>query len=338
MKQLRVGLNGFGRIGRAITRIAQDKDYLSIEAVNTSKTTPEQLAYTLKYDSVYRTFNADVQHSEDGITIDGHAIKAYNHRNPEEIPWGDHNIDVVIDCTGVFKDRESLSKHLRDSVKKVILTVPAKDDSIGHVVLGVNDKEFDWNGNDIISNASCTTNCAAVMFDLIDKAYGVESGFLTTTHAYTSSQPTVDKPASAYTRGRAAALSIIPTTTGASKAVCLVTDILDKDLRGMAIRVPTPVGSITDLVCVTKNETSREDINNLFKEKAGGELKGILGYEETPLVSSDYIGNSNSCTFDANYTEVINGKHIKILGWYDNEWGYSARVVDLVERLTSVIQ
>src|SRR3990167_1260568 len=236
MKQIRIGLNGFGRIGRAITRIASHKDFISIEAINTSKTPPDQLAYTLKYDSAYRTFEHDVSTAKDGLSIDGRHIQSYTLRNPEEVPWGDHQIDVVIDCTGVFKDREGLSKHLRDSVKKVILTVPADDnDSVKHVVMGVNDDTFDWQGADIISNASCTTNCAAVMTRVLSDAFGIESGFISTTHAYTSSQPTVDGPSKKFTRGRAAAMSIIPTTTGASKAVCFVSDLSNNQLAGLAI-------------------------------------------------------------------------------------------------------
>lgn len=338
MKQIKLGLNGFGRIGRAIARIALEKDFVSIEAINTGKTTPELLSYSLKYDSSYRTYHKNVTHQDSGITIDGHFIRAYNQRDPQLVPWGDHGIDVVIDCTGVFKDRESLSKHIRDSVKKVILTVPAEDnDSIKHVVMGVNDSTFDWQGADIISNASCTTNCAAVMVKVLSDTFGIESGFISTVHSYTSSQPTVDEPNKKFTRGRAAALSIIPTTTGASKAVCYVSDMSNSSLAGVALRVPTPVGSITDLTCLLGRDTSVEEINNTFKQRAESDLKGVLGYETIPLVSSDYIGNPNSCTFDANYTQVLNGRHIKIMGWYDNEWGYSARVVDIVRKLSETM-
>lgn len=305
----------------------------NIVAINTSSTKPPQLAYSLKYDTVYRTFKPTVEAKDDTIVVDGTPIKCYNHRNPEEIPWGDHNVDVVIDCTGVFKDREGLSKHIHDTVKKVILTVPPKEDSIKTVVLGANDSDFDFAGTDIISNASCTTNCAALMTEVLDKEFGIESGFLTTTHAYTSSQALVDAPQEKTTRGRAAALSIIPTTTGASKAVCLVTSLEQKHLAGLSIRVPTPVGSLTDMVCLLKKEATIEAINAAFKKAAEGSMKGYLGYETVELVSSDYIGNSNSCTFDANYTDVVGGKLVKILGWYDNEWGYSSRIVDLVKKI-----
>lgn len=337
MRQLRVGLNGFGRIGRAITRIASSKGHLNIEAINTSSTTPEQLAYTLKYDSVYRTFDKKVESYKDGISIDSKKIRAYNERDPEKIPWNDHNIDVVIDCTGVFKDRESLSKHIRGSVQKVILCVPSDDESIEHIVLGVNEDSFDFAGTDIMSNASCTTNCAAVMTHVLEKAFGIEQGFLTTVHSYTSSQSLVDNKASKFTRGRAAAMNILPTTTGASKAVCKVASIEESQLSAAAIRVPTPVGSITDMVCLLKKEVTVEDIHAEFKKQSEGNMKGILGYEETPLVSSDYIGNPHSCIYDTNYTSVAGGKMVKLFGWYDNEWGYSNRVVDVVERLAEVM-
>lgn len=337
MRQLRVGLNGFGRIGRAIARIAASRGHMNIEAINTSSSTPEQLAYGLQYDSVYRTFSKKVDYSQDGISIDSKKIKTYTFRDPSEIPWDDHNIDVVIDCTGVFKDRESLSKHIRGSVKKVILCVPTSDESIKHIVLGVNDDTFDFAETDIMSNASCTTNCAAVMTHVLNKEFGIESGFLTTVHSYTSSQALVDNKADKPTRGRAAALSIIPTTTGASDAVCMVTS-LDEHLLGAAgLRVPTPVGSITDMVCLLKRDTSVEELNATYERYAQGPLKDILGYTTVPLVSADYVGSPLSCTFDANYTSVVQGKHVKIFGWYDNEWGYSNRVVDVVARIAEVM-
>lgn len=333
MSIIKVGLNGFGRIGRAFARIATTHPDITIEAINTSKTTPGMLAYFLKYDSVYRTFDKTVVKEEDGITVDGKKIHSYNYRNPADIPWSKHHVDVVVDCTGVFKTREDLDKHLGESVKKVILSVPADDDSIPYIVLGVNDKNFDFAGSDIISNASCTTNCAALMVQLMDDEFGVESSLLSTIHAYTSSQKVVDTAAPKFTRGRAAALSIIPTTTGASGAVCKVSNLTQEKIDGIAIRVPTPVGSLTDLVVVTKKKTSIKDVNQAFKKASETSMKGYLAYEETPLVSSDYIGSPYSCTFDANYTSVINGNLVKIFGWYDNEWGYTSRLIDLVERI-----
>ena len=336
MKSLRVGLNGFGRIGRAIARIAASRSYFDLAAINTSSTTPEQLAYGLKYDSVYRMFDKPVEAHDDGISVDGKFIKSYMIRNPHEIPWQDHDIDVVIDCTGVFEDRESLQGHLHGSVKRVIVTNPVKDPTIGHIVLGVNDDVFDFGPADIISNASCTTNCAAVMVKILQEKFGIEFGFVTTAHAYTSSQSLVDNKADKPTRGRAAALSIIPTTTGASDAVCKVTGLPAECFGGMSLRVPTPVGSITDLMCTLKKDATVEEINAIFKKRASGPLKGILAYEDTPLVSSDYIGNPHSCIFDANYTQVVHGRNVKVFGWYDNEWGYSNRVVELVGKLANI--
>ncbi len=327
-------MNGFGRIGRAIARIAVDKNFMTIEAINTSKTTPKMLAYTLKYDSVYRRFNHDVSASENGITVDGRFITAYNQRNPEEIPWSDHTIDVVVDCTGVFKDREGLQKHIQGTVKKVILSVPSSDESIKHVVIGVNSDSFDFSNTDIISNASCTTNCSAVLVKVLHEAFGFESGFLSTIHAYTSSQSVVDEAADKPTRGRAAALSIIPTTTGASDAVGKVVDIQANQMAGMALRVPTPVGSISDITALLKRDTNVEEVNKAFKEKSEGTLQGILGYLEEELVSSDFIGSPYSCTFDSNYTQVLHGNLVKVFGWYDNEWGYSNRIVDIIEKLS----
>ncbi|MBP9815625.1 type I glyceraldehyde-3-phosphate dehydrogenase [Candidatus Woesebacteria bacterium] len=334
---MKVGLNGFGRIGRAIARIASEKDFFELVAINTSKTTPAQLAYSLKYDSTYRTFNKPVKKVEDGISLSGRFIKAYNIRNPEEIPWEETGAEVIIDCTGVFKTREDLKKHLRGTVKKVILTVPAKDETIPHVVMGVNSDAFDWEGSDIISNASCTTNCAAVMMKILQDEFGVETSFISTIHAYTSSQMLVDNPADKFTRSRAAAVSIIPTTTGASDAVCKVTDLHADHMGGMAFRVPTPSGSITDITAILKKPVTVDEINAAFKKHAGSDLKNILDYAEDELVSADYIGASASCTFDPHYTAVLNGTFVKCYGWYDNEWGYSNRVVDVVGQLANVL-
>lgn len=332
MKKIKVGLNGFGRIGRAITRIGLDKDYFELAAINTSKTTPEQLAYTLSYDSIYRKLDVPVKKVENGIAINGKFIPSYNVRNPEEIPWNKHGVELVIDCTGVFKTREDLSKHLKGAVKKVILTVPTKDNTIPHIVLGVNDVAFDFAKADIISNASCTTNCAAVMMKVLDAEWGVSTAFISTIHAYTSSQALVDNAAEKATRGRAAAISIIPTTTGASDAVCKVTDLHPEHMGGMAFRVPTPTGSITDITAILKKEVSTDEINKAFGRYSNGELRGILDYCEDELVSADFIGSKASCTFDPHYTKVLNKNFVKVYGWYDNEWGYSSRVVELIAK------
>lgn len=333
MKTINVGLNGFGRIGRTFTRIAFDRNSFNIVAVNTGKTPPEMLAYLLKYDSVYRTFNRSVDAFPDGFSVDDAKIASYNIREPEKIPWENHGVDIVVDCTGVFKTRADLSKHLRGPVKKVILTAPAKDDSIPTVVLGVNDDSFDFSSADIISNASCTTNCAAPIFKVINDNCKVISGFLTTVHAYTSSQQLLDNTAKTKTTSRAAALSIIPSTTGAAKAVAKVIPELAGKVDGMAIRVPTPTGSFTDISAIVEKPTNAGEVNQMYQKASEGKMKNILSYATETLVSSDYIGSPYSAIFDASCTKVIGGSLVKVFGWYDNEWGYSTRLVDLVMRL-----
>jgi len=335
MNKIRVGLNGFGRIGRAFTRIATLRNSFDIVAINTGKTPPDMLSYLLKYDSVYRTFEKDVKAMDDGIMIDSKKIKSYNVRDPKEIAWNNHEVDVVVDCTGVFKTREDLSKHLNGTVKKVVLTAPTKDDSIPMVVLGVNDGELDFGKINIISNASCTTNCAAPLFKTLHDSLGIVSGFLTTTHAYTSSQQLLDNTGKTHAMSRAAALSIIPSTTGAAKAVAKIIPGLAGKVDGMAMRVPTPTGSFTDISCVVEKQTTADEINAIFKKQSEGDMKNVLSYATDILVSSDYIGSPFSSIFDSNYTKVINGNLVKIFSWYDNEWGYSTRLVDLVEKLST---
>lgn len=335
MKRLNIGLNGFGRIGRAFTRIAFEKKLFNIVAVNTGNTPPPILAYLLKYDSVYRTYVKEVKEADGGITVDGEKIAISMIREPKDISWEKYHVDIVIDCTGVFKTRDTLKDHLRGSVKKVIVTAPVKDDSIPHIVLGVNEDEFDFARSDIISNASCTTNCAAPLFKIVNDYLKIVSGFLTTAHAYTSTQQLLDNSSKEYTRSRAAALSLIPSTTGAADAIGKVILMINGKIDGMAIRVPTPVGSFSDISAVVEKPTTKEQVNDLFKQAAETTMKDILAYEETPLVSSDYIGSPYSCIFDANYTKVINGNFVKIFGWYDNEWGYASRLVDLVSKLSA---
>lgn len=337
MRTIAVGLNGFGRIGRAFARIALQNPNIEIRAINTAHSKAPILAHLLKYDSVYRTLNTHIESKGDKILAGNRSIVCYNYQDPSEIPWGDHNIDVVIDCTGVFKTREDLQKHIRSTVQKVIVSAPVSDESIDHVVLGANDTEFDFKGSDIISNASCTTNCAAIMTKVLNDAFGIKSAFLTTVHAYTSSQELLDDASKNETRSRAATLSIIPTSTGAASAICKTTKCTPQQLGAIALRVPVPVGSISDLTCLLEKETSVEAINSLFKSMSEGILQKYLGYEKTPLVSSDYIGSPFSCTFDPNYTQVINGNFVKVFGWYDNEWGYSNRLVDLVSILSNYI-
>lgn len=337
MTRLMVGLNGFGRIGRAFARIGLEKNLFDIGLINTRSTPAPMLAHLLQYDSVYRTYQKKVVATDNGITVDGQTIAVSMIREPKDIPWEKYQVDIVIDCTGVFKKREQLQPHLKGTVKKVILTAPTKDNSIPHLVLGVNNQNFDFEKNDIISNASCTTNCAAPMFKILHDHLKIVSGFLTTAHAYTSTQQLLDNSSKDYTRARAANLSLIPSTTGAADAVAKVIPDLEGKIDGMALRVPVPVGSFSDISAVVEKTTAKEEINTLFKQAATTTLKDILAYEETPLVSSDYIGSPSSCIFDANYTKVINGNLVKVFGWYDNEWGYSSRLVDLVVRLDAFL-
>lgn len=336
MKRLKVGINGFGRIGRAFTRIASDRNSFDIVAINTRKTEPSMLAYLLQYDSVYRTFHKKVTAIENGLTIDDVKINATLCANPEEIPWEQYGVDVVVDATGAFVKKEDLQKHIKGSVKKVILTSPSKDEETPHVVLGVNDNVIDWHAENVISNASCTTNCASPMFKVLHDNFKVVSGTLTTAHAYTLTQSLLDDAGKNVERSRAAALNMIPSTTGAAKAIVKTIPDLKGKIDGMAIRVPVPTVSFSDITVIVENPTTVEEVNAAFKQTSETSMKGYLGYSQDILVSSDYIGSPYSCIFDANYTKVINGTMIKAYGWYDNEWGYSTRLVDLVEKMSEV--
>jgi len=337
MKRIKVGLNGFGRIGRAFTRIALERNNFDIVVINTRKTMPDMLAYLLQYDSVYRKFGKSVKAVENGITVDGKLIPATLVAEPSEIPWEQYGVDVVVDASGAFTTKEDLLKHIRGTVKKVLLTAPSKDKETTHIVLGVNDDLIDWKNETVLSNASCTTNCAAPMFKILESAFTVSAGYLTTVHAYTATQSLLDEANKKPDRSRAAALNISPSTTGATKAVGKVIPSLSGKLDGMAVRVPVPTVSFTDISAVVVKPTSVEEVNELFKKASENEMKKILGYETETLVSSDYIGSSYSCIFDANYTKVINGTLVKVFGWYDNEWGYSTRMVDLVEKVSDYI-
>ncbi|MBI4004999.1 type I glyceraldehyde-3-phosphate dehydrogenase [Candidatus Roizmanbacteria bacterium] len=337
MKRIRVGLNGFGRIGRSFTRIALNRNSFDIVAINTRKADAALFAYLLKYDSIYRTFDQEVANDQEGIIINGKKIAITQSSTPEEIPWEKYNIDVVIDATGAFTKKTDLMKHIKGSVKKVILTAPSKDEETPHVVLGVNDTAIDWSKETVISNCSCTTNCAAPMFKLLHENWNILAGYLTTTHAYTQSQSLQDDPNGSPDRSRAAPLNISPSTTGAAKAVAKVIPELKGKIDGMAVRVPVPIGSLSDISALVEKATTADEVNEKFKESAGVNLKTILHYETTPLVSSDYIGSPYSCIFDANYTKVINGHLVKVFGWYDNEWGYSTRLVDLVEKISDFV-
>ena len=331
---IRIGINGFGRIGRNVLRAAvQHSQYgkeFEIIAINDLGNT-EILAHLLKYDSIYGRFNGDVHAKENGIEVNGNLLEFFSQVNPSNIPWGKYDIDVVIESTGVFRDREGASKHLESGAKKVVISAPAKDPDIT-VVLGVNEKLYDADKHNIVSNASCTTNSLAPPVKILNDKFGIEKGFMTTIHSYTGDQRILDFPHKDLRRARAASVSIIPTTTGAAKAVSLVIPEMKGKIDGLSVRVPTPDGSLTDFTFVLKKDVTRDDINEALKNAANSSLKGIMEYSEEPLVSVDIIGNPHSAIIDGLSTKVLgeHGNFAKIFSWYDNEWGYSCRIVDLV--------
>lgn len=323
----RVGINGFGRIGRNYFRsILEQGADIDVVAVN-DLTDPKTLAHLLKHDSVLGTLDADVTYTDDAIIVDGKEIKVYAHRDPKDIPWGD--LDVVIESTGFFTDGEKAKAHLDAGAKKVIISAPGKNID-GTFVVGVNDQDYNPETDNIISNASCTTNCLAPLAMVLNDAFGIKEGLMTTIHAYTGDQRLLDAPHSDLRRARAAALNIVPTSTGAAKAVALVLPDLAGKMDGYALRVPVPTGSVTDLSFIAEKPVSVEAVNAVVKEAAEGPLKGILEYSEEPLVSKDIEGDPHSSIFDAGLTKVI-GDEVKVVSWYDNEWGYSNRLVDLTE-------
>lgn len=331
MSKIKVGINGFGRIGRLVTRfiLSNYDDKIEIVAVN-DLTDAKTLAHLFKYDSVHGKFPGEVKADGDSLVVNGKNIKVMADRDPANLGWGDLGVQTVVESTGFFTSKEAASKHLAAGAKKVVISAPAKGD-VKTVVLGVNDSEIDPNV-DIYSNASCTTNCLAPMVKVLDDAFGVEKGFMTTIHAYTGDQGTVDAPHSDLRRARAAAVNIVPTTTGAAKAVGLVLPHLAGKLDGGAVRVPVPDGSLTDFTCVVKKDTTLEEVQKVFKDAAEGPMKGILEFSDEPLVSTDILGNPHSVIYDSGITKV-DGKLVKIVGWYDNEAGYSARTADLIVRL-----
>ena len=328
---LKVGINGFGRIGRNVLRIAQerlDKD-IEIVAIN-ARAEAETLAHLFTYDSCYGIFKGNVEvKDENTIKINSNEIKILRHNDPEEIPWKELGVDVVIESTGLFTQKEKASKHIKAGAKKVIITAPGKDEDIT-IVMGVNEDDYDNEKHNIISNASCTTNCLAPMAKVLDEKFGIEKGLMTTIHAYTNDQRILDKNHKDLRRARAAAESMIPTTTGAAKAVSKVLPQLEGKLNGFSVRVPTPTVSMVDLVCELKKDVTLEEVNNVLKEASEGKLNGILGYCDKPLVSIDYRGDSRSSIIDALSTMVMDKNMVKVVSWYDNEWGYSTRTVDLV--------
>lgn len=329
---LRIGINGFGSIGRRFFRIAMQRPNIEVVAIN-DLGSAATFAHLLKYDSNYGTLDAPVEVTEDGFMVDGKPVKFFSEKDPAKLPWGELGVDVVIESTGVFTDATKARAHIDGGgAKKVIISAPAKNEDLT-VVLGVNENLYDPAQHHVISNASCTTNCLAPVAKVLNDAFGIEKGLMTTVHAYTNDQKVLDLPHSDLRRARAAALSIIPTTTGAAKAVGLVLPELKGKLNGFALRVPTPTVSIVDLVAELKQSVTVEQINEALENSAAGPMKGILGVSHEPLVSSDYKGSSLSSIVDAESTMVMEGNMVKVVSWYDNEWGYSARLVDLVEYL-----
>ncbi|HSH50841.1 MAG TPA: type I glyceraldehyde-3-phosphate dehydrogenase [Bacteroidales bacterium] len=333
MAKIKVAINGFGRIGRNVYKIALERNNIEIVGIN-DLTDTKTLAHLLKYDSTQGKFNGTVSFNDDSIIVNGKKVKVSSEKNPANIPW-EETPDVVIESTGIFRKKESdkggYGDHLKNGAKKVILTVPAKDQIDRMIVLGVNDEDL-RSEDTCVSNASCTTNCLAPVVKVLHDKFGFESGFMTTIHSYTNDQMILDAPHSDLRRARSAAVSQIPTTTGAATAVGKILPELNGKIDGISVRVPTPTGSMIDLVANLKKEVSIEEINKAMKEAAEGPMKGILEYTEDPIVSVDIIHNPNSSIFDALSTMVI-GKTVKIISWYDNEWGYSFRVVDLIEKL-----
>jgi glyceraldehyde 3-phosphate dehydrogenase len=325
---IRVGVNGFGRIGRNFYRAvaASQGSNLEIVAVN-DLTDTKTLAHLLKYDTTLGTFPGDVRSAEGSITVDGKEIKVLSERDPAALPWGERGVDIVIESTGRFTNADDARKHITAGAKKVIISAPAKGED-ATFVLGVNDGDYDPAKHNVVSNASCTTNCVAPLAKVLHDAFGIAKGFMTTIHAYTNDQVTLDFPHKDLRRARAAAVNIIPTTTGAAKAVALVLPDLKGRLDGYSLRVPVPVGSITDLVVELDREVTKDEVNAAYKAAAEGQLKGYLTYSEDPIVSSDIVGSPASCIFDSPLT-MANGNQVKVFGWYDNEWGYSNRLADL---------
>jgi glyceraldehyde 3-phosphate dehydrogenase len=328
-----VGINGFGRIGRNIFRAAHeagaDLDVVAVNDITDSAT----LAHLLKYDSILGRFPGEVEDRDGAIVVDGREIKVLAEKDPAALPWTDLGVDVVIESTGLFTARDDAAKHLEAGAKKVVITAPAKEPDVT-VALGVNfDRDYDPDKHDVISNASCTTNCLAPMAKVINDAVGIERGLMTTIHAYTADQRLQDLPHKDLRRARAAAINLIPTTTGAAKAIGLVLPELDGKLNGIAVRAPVITGSVVDLVCEVERETSAEDLNAMVREAADGPLRGILAYTDDPIVSTDVIKDPHSSIFDAEQTMVIEGRMVKAVSWYDNEWGYSNRCVELAEKV-----
>lgn len=330
MNEIRIAINGFGRIGRTLARVLQNYPNIKLCAIN-DLADAKTLTHLLKYDSIHGRFPGVIEGGEHSFSIDGKVIPVYNRKAPSALPWADLGIDVVIESTGFFRKTTDAEKHLAAGAKKVIISAPAADTDTKTIVLGVNDHILDGSER-IISNASCTTNSAAPLVQILQEHWTIEQAYITTVHSYTSDQRLHDAPHKDWRRGRAAAQSIVPTTTGAAKAITRIFPELEGRIGGAGIRVPVPNGSLTDLSCVLSEEASIEEINLAFKEAANGKMRGILEYTEDSIVSIDIIGNPNSCIFDSQLTSSL-GTMVKVVGWYDNEWGYSNRLVELIARI-----
>jgi len=329
---VRVAINGFGRIGRNFLRcwLTRENSNLDLVAVNNTSD-PRINTHLLKYDSLLGRLDADISYDDDSMTVNGHKIKCYSDRNPSNLPWKDWGIDLVIESTGVFNSEEGASRHIEAGAKKVLITAPGKGGHVGTYVMGVNDQDYEHDKQNVVSNASCTTNCLAPVVKVINDNFDIIKGTMTTTHSYTGDQRILDASHRDLRRARAAAVNIVPTTTGAAKAVALVIPEMEGKLNGIALRVPTPNVSIVDLVAQVRKNTITEEVNEVLKKASQTSMKGILGYTEEPLVSVDFRKTNESATIDSELTLVMDGDMVKVIAWYDNEWGYSQRVVDLAE-------
>lgn len=332
---VKVGINGFGRIGRQVYKIIKDTypDTLEVVAVNDIGD-KKTMAHLLKYDSTYGIYDADIEVSDEGLVVDGTLLKVFAERDPADLPWGEEGVDIVIESTGFFRTGETASKHITAGAKKVIISAPAKGEDLT-IVLGVNDDQYDPSKHHIVSNASCTTNCLAPPAKVVNDSFGIVKGLMTTIHSYTGDQRILDAPHKDLRRARAAALSIIPTTTGAAKAVALVIPDLKGKFDGYALRVPTPTVSVVDFVCEVEKEVTTESLRAALKEAAEGPLKGIMSFVEEPLVSMDFKGDTHSSAVDAEFCQALGGNMVKVVTWYDNEWGYSCRTADLADMMAS---
>jgi glyceraldehyde 3-phosphate dehydrogenase len=332
---IRVGINGFGRIGRQVLRAAKEQGVADLDFVAVNDLTDTRtLAHLFKYDSVHRTYEGEVGSRQGAITVDGDEVRVFSEKDPAALPWKDLGVDVVIESTGRFTKAEDAGKHITGGARKVIISAPAKGEDLT-IVLGVNEKKYDPQKHHIVSNASCTTNCLVPMVKIVREAFGFRHGSMVTVHSYTNDQQILDLPHKDLRRARAAAVSIIPTTTGAAKATSLVIPEVKGKIDGIAIRVPTPDVSFTDLTVEVERPTTVDEVNAAFRKMADGPMRGIVAYTEEELVSADYIGNPHSCIFDAKSTNVIDGSLVHVCGWYDNEWGYASRCVDLARFIGS---